>query len=65
MNWLMNRLSEPSTYAGIAAVAGTVDTMAQAGVHGGLAGAVIALLGGVAAIVAKEKGSMDKSSVSK
>jgi hypothetical protein len=53
MNWLLRRLSEPSTWAGLAIVAQGVSELAVNSYNTNAWGAVI---GGLVSIVVKEKG---------
>ena len=56
MAWLISRLSEKTTWAGIAVIAGTVVQIAD-GIASNTtaAGAVAAIAGGLVAVLAKEK----------
>ncbi len=51
MNWLLNSLREPSTWAGLAIIAGAVGDHLAAG-----AGPTGAVVGGVLAILLRERG---------
>lgn len=54
MNWIIARLKEPSTYAGLAAI--TAAVMPQAGIDAGTLQAIGAGVLALVAIIVREKG---------
>lgn len=59
MNWLKNRFTEKSTWAGLITILATVYTGADAAIVGTLASTVLGALGG-GLVAHKEAGSADK-----